>query len=131
MSEPEKKDINDLLLELENIHHELKAFSERVETALATLQDFLDRVEKDAGIAKKIEINLKPVEGIKEAIEVKPQPVLAKPATKRQKLYIMDLVKKLNENLDLNKLSAMSAEDASVLIQQLKTKLEEKKVKGQ
>jgi DNA repair ATPase RecN len=131
MSSEEKKDINDLLLELENIHHELKAFSARVETALATLQDFLDRVEKDAGIAKKIETNLKPVEGIKEAIEVKPQPVLAKPATKRQKLYIMDLAKKLNENLDLNKLSNMSAEDASVLIQQLKTKLEEKKVKGQ
>jgi DNA repair ATPase RecN len=131
MSEPEKKDINDLLLELENIHHELKAFSARVETALATLQDFLDRVEKDAGIAKKIETNLKPVEGIKEAIEVKPQPVLAKPATKRQKLYIMDLVKKLNENLDLNKLSNMSSEDASVLIRQLKEKLEKKKVTGQ
>jgi len=131
MSSEEKKDINDLLLELENIHHELKAFSARVETALAALQDFLDRVEKDAGIAKKIETNLKPVEGIKEAIEVKPQPVLAKPATKRQKLYIMDLAKKLNENLDLNKLSNMSSEDASVLIQQLKEKLEKKKVTGQ
>ena len=131
MSSEEKKDINDLLLELENIHHELKAFSARVETALAALQDFLDRVEKDAGIAKKIETNLKPVEGIKEAIEVKPQPVLATPATKRQKLYIMDLAKKLNENLDLNKLSNMSSEDASVLIQQLKEKLEKKKVTGQ
>ena len=131
MSSEEKKDINDLLLELENIHHELKAFSARVETALAALQDFLDRVEKDAGIAKKIETNLKPVEGIKEAIEVKPQPVLATPATKRQKLYIMDLAKKLNENLDLNKLSNMSSEDASVLIRQLKEKLEKKKVTGQ
>jgi len=131
MSSEEKKDINDLLLELENIHHELKAFSARVETALATLQDFLDRVEKDAGIAKKIETNLKPVEGIKEAIEVKPQPVLARPASKKQKLYIMDLAKKLNENLDLNKLNAMSSEDASVLIRQLKEKLEKKKVTGQ
>jgi len=127
MSEPEKKDINDLLLELENIHHELKAFSARIETALATLQDFLDRVEKDAGI----ETNLKPVEGIKEAVEIKPQPVLAKPASQRQKLYIMDLTKKLNENLDLNKLSSMSSEDASVLIRQLKEKLEKKKVTGQ
>jgi len=159
MSSEEKKDINDLLLELENIHAELKAFSERLATALSTLQDFLDRVEKDVGIAKKIEASSKPLpspaekmkdkvsdtlppyvkpaleiktsEGIKEAIEVKPQPVLAKPATKRQKLYIMDLLKKANETMDLNKLSNMSAEDASVLIQQLKTKLEEKKVKGQ
>jgi len=131
MSEPKQEDVNDLLLELENIHAELKAFSARVETALATLQDFLDRVEKDAGIAKKIENNLKPVEGIKEAVEIKPQPVLARPASQRQKLYIMDLAKKLNENLDLNKLSSMSSEDASVLIRQLKEKIEKKKVTGQ
>ena len=199
MSEPEKKDINDLLLELENIHAELKAFSERLATALSTLEWFLETSEKVLGIEKQvkekklatpeqrfiiqylmdhlgeykdrekllsmsfedaektikelyekwknrlverykqIEASSKPLpapeiktsEGIKEAIEVKPQPVLAKPATKRQKLYIMDLVKKLNENLDLNKLSNMNSEDASVLIQQLKSKLEEKKVKGQ
>jgi hypothetical protein len=199
MSEPKQEDVNDLLLELENIHAELKAFSERLATALSTLEWFLETSEKALGIEKQvkekklatpeqkfiinylmehlgeykdrekllsmsfedaektikelyekwqnrviernkqIEASSKPLpapeiktsEGIKEAIEVKPQPVLAKPATKRQKLYIMDLAKKLNENLDLNKLSNMSAEDASVLIQQLKTKLEEKKVKGQ
>jgi len=199
MSEPKQEDVNDLLLELENIHAELKAFSERLATALSTLEWFLETSEKALGLEKQvkekklatpeqrfiiqylmdhlgeykdrekllsmsfedaektikelyekwknrlverykqIEASSKPLpapeiktsEGIKEAIEVKPQPVLAKPATKRQKLYIMDLVKKLNENLDLNKLSNMNSEDASVLIQQLKSKLEEKKVKGQ
>jgi hypothetical protein len=191
MSEPKQEDVNDLLLELENVHAELKAFSERLATALSTLEWFLETSEKVLGIekqvkekklatpeqrfiiqylmdhlgeykdrekllsmsfedaektikelyekwqnrVKQIEASSKPlpspVEGIKEAIEVKPQPVLAKPATKRQKLYIMDLAKKLNENLDLNKLSNMSSEDASVLIRQLKEKLEKKKVTGQ
>jgi hypothetical protein len=133
MSSEEKLDINDLLLELENIHHELKAFSARVETALATLQDFLDRVEKDAGIAKKIvkeeRKDLKLPEGVKEAVEVKPQQIITRPATRRQKLYIMDLAKRLNENLDLNKLSNMSAGDASILIQQLREKIERKELK--
>ena len=219
MSEPEKEDINDLLLELENIHAELKAFSERLATALSTLEWFLETSEKALGIEKQVKekklatpeqkfiinylmehlgeykdrekllsmsfedaektiaelyekwqnrvierykqieapskplpspaermkdkvadtlppyvkpaLEIKTSEGIKEAIEVKPQPVLARPASKKQKLYIMDLAKKLNENLDLNKLNAMSSEDASVLIRQLKEKLEKKKVTGQ
>jgi len=195
MSSEEKKDINDLLLELENIHEELKAFSERLATALSNLEWFLETSEKALGIEKQVKekklatpeqkfiinylmehlgeykdreklLNMSfedaektiaelyekwqnrvverykqieapskplpsPVEGIKGAVEVKPQPILAKPASQRQKLYILDLAKRLNENLDLNKLSNMSSEDASVLIQQLKEKLEKKKVTGQ
>jgi len=38
MSSEEKKDINDLLLELENIHHELKAFSARVDASVLIQQ---------------------------------------------------------------------------------------------